>query len=101
MNQCIAQGMHIPSPTSIIHTKWPEDKLDFMWALPWYFLQLFKNVFIQTSVSPAFHVMQLQKKLLRSYVREQNWSWRTQGGRITGHSMKKKCYIYTIGKATA
>lgn len=65
MNQHIAQGMHIPSLASIICIKWPEDKLDFMWALPWYFLRFFKNVFIQTSVFPAFQIMQLQKKLLR------------------------------------
>lgn len=100
MNKHIAQGMHIPSPASINRIKWPEDKLDFMWALPWYFLQFFKNVFIQTSVSPAFQIMELQKKLLRSSVTEQNWNRRTHSGRITGHSIRQKG-SNTIGKTTA
>lgn len=99
MNRHIAQGTRIPSPASIIHIKWPEDKLDLMWALPWYFLQFFKNVFIQTSVSPAFQIMQLQKKLLRSCVTEQKRNQRTHSGRITSHGIGQKGY--TIGKATA
>jgi len=45
-------------------------------------------VFIQTSLSSALQIMQLQKKLLSSCVTEQNWRQRTCSGRITGCSIR-------------
>lgn len=90
MNQRIAQGTFSLSPASIICIKWPEDKLGLMWALPWYFPQLLKNVFIQSSVSAPCQNMQLPKKMLRSCVAELELE--NPQGKNTGHRVRQKLY---------